>query len=232
MSESTLPFGAPTTTAPVGQPEAPSPGPQSGRSRRTVLLAALALGGLLVVAGAAYELLGSSSGSAVPSGAVPTPPLAAGVHPKPSASSVAVPAAALNTITGRDPFSPAVVLPSAAPAAPGPAASASASASAHPSASASASASSSASPGGGTAAIPSTGTAAQFALQSLTPVKSAEGGVVANSKVNGVVYSAGLGQVFGKYFQFIGVTGPTCGVFLYGDVTINACVGQTLLLAG
>jgi hypothetical protein len=51
----------------------------------------------------------------------------------------------------------------------------------------------------------------------------------ASFKVDGTVYkNVAVGETFGTYFQLYGVFNGQCAGVLYGDSSINLCVGGTV----
>ncbi|MHB1801700.1 MAG: hypothetical protein ACYCU5_08600, partial [Actinomycetes bacterium] len=116
-----------TDTIPITEktgPAAPQTPGRGPRGRRRLMLLGGGAVGVLVVAGGAYLLLGSGSGTSVPNGPVAAPRAVPGVGTGATPRSSPVPSASTLPVTftgtvGTDPFTP--IYP---PAAPSPSASA------------------------------------------------------------------------------------------------------------
>jgi hypothetical protein len=215
MSEQFSPFGTPPSGG-VGlaEPPAVEEGSVEPGSRNKLYL--LIGGAVAVVVGiAVYFLLfsGGSSDTTATGPVVATPPQArasASGSPSAAASTAAVPPT--QTISQvRDPFKPVVVAPAAA-------------ASTAPSAAAS---TAPAAPTTGLPAAPATGGPATFSVVS---VDSKAGTAV--TMVDGVKFTASVGQTFATYFKLVAVNVSTpCGVFQYGDSSMNLCAKDTVSLS-
>ncbi len=212
MSEQSFPFGTPGGGVGVAEPPAPEVEETEAKTRRPLYWV---VGGavLLVVALAGYFLLFNGGGStdtattaSVPMG---TPSASASASTAPSAAPSTIPATATGT-TGRDPFKPLVVPPAASPAAAAP--------SAAPSTSTGTST--------GLPPAPATGGPSTFSVVSIDSVKGQ-----ATTLVDGKKYVATVGQTFATYFKLVAVNvSSPCGVFQYGDASMNLCAKDTVSL--
>ena len=211
MSEQSFPFGSPGGGVGVAEPPATEVEETEAKGRRPLIWI---VGGavVLVVALAGYFLLfsgGSSSDSTVAAPVQPSAVPSTAASTAPSTAPAVIPPTAKST-TGRDPFKPLVVAPPPSTAA---------APSAVPTASAAAST--------GVPAVPATGGPAVFSVVS---IDSKAGTAV--TTVDGVKYTAAVGQTFATYFKLVAVNVSTpCGVFQYGDASMNLCAKQTVSLS-